>query len=67
MKAYRVQIIADKWPSDYTVEANSWATAVARAIREWAKRFKGSRTTTLKIVATKGGQVLRGEGEAGGN
>lgn len=58
MKTFRVTISADKYPSEYTVQATNWATAVARAVREWHKRFKGSRTETLSIKAVKGGKLL---------
>jgi len=58
---FRVNITGDKYPTDYNVEASNWGTAVSRAIREWKKRFKGSRATTLKIIATKSGPILREE------
>ncbi len=63
MKIYRVSITADKYPTEYNVEASNWGTAIARACREWAKRFRGSRTTTLKITAIKSGPVLRSADE----
>jgi hypothetical protein len=53
MRIYRVTIIGDRYPTDYNVEASNWGTAIARAVREWCKRFKGSRTTELKIKAIK--------------
>lgn len=56
---YSVAISGDKWPSTYNVEASSWSTAIARAIREWKKKAgKGSRTTTLSIKAYKAGKTL---------
>ncbi|MCH7541854.1 hypothetical protein IH981_03745 [Patescibacteria group bacterium] len=61
MKAYRIKITGDKYPTEYTVEASGWSTAIARAIKEWKKRFKGSRTEELKIHAIKGGAILREE------
>ena len=53
MKKFRVSIQADRYPTDYSVEATNWATAIARAIRKWQKQFKGSRTKVLKINAVK--------------
>lgn len=61
MKVYRVKVTADKYPTDYTVQASGWGTAVNRAVREWQKRFKGSRTSELKIHAVKGGNLLKAE------
>ena len=58
MLTYRVTIIGDKYPTEYTVQATGWPTAIARAIREWKKRFKGSRTQELKIRAVKSSQLL---------
>lgn len=49
MKTYRATIRADRYPLDFSVEASSWPTAVARAVRLWTKRFKGSRTDELVI------------------
>ena len=49
MKTYRATIIGDRYPMDFTVEASGWATAAARAVRLWSKRFKGSRADELKI------------------
>lgn len=54
MKHYHVTITGDRYPTEYTVQASGWATAVARAVRLWAKRFKGSRTDSLSIRVTKG-------------
>jgi hypothetical protein len=59
MKIYRVQISGDRYPTDYTVQASSWGTAISRAVREWQKKFKGSRTTELKIKAFKSGELLK--------
>jgi len=58
MKAYRITIRADRFPTDYVVQASSWSTAIARAIREWQKRFKGCRTTQLDLRAIKNGHLL---------
>ncbi len=58
MLTYRVSITADKYPTEYTVQATGWPTAVARAIREWKKKFKGSRATELKIRAIKSSPLL---------
>ena len=59
MKAFRVVITADKYPTEYIVEASNWATGIARAIREWAKKKgKGSRTEQITIRAYKNGSLL---------
>lgn len=59
MKSFRVKITADKWPTDFVVEASGWGTAVNRAIGEWKRKFKGSRTKELKIHAVVGSPILR--------
>lgn len=61
MKIYRITIRADKYPTDYTVQASGWGTATSRAVREWQKKFKGSRTDELHIRVIKGGQLLKEE------
>lgn len=61
MKTYRIKIIADKYPTEYIMQASGWSTAVSRAIKEWKKRFKGSRTETLNILAVKQGRLLVNE------
>jgi hypothetical protein len=61
MKIYRIQITGDRYPTDYYVKASSWATAIARGVREWKKRFKGAKTNKLRIVAVKGGPLLQEE------
>lgn len=61
MKAFRIKITGDKYPTEYVVEATGWSTAISRAVKEWKKRFKGSRATELKIHAIKGGEILREE------
>jgi hypothetical protein len=53
MISYKITITGDRYPTEYTVEASGWGTAVARAIRQWKQRFKGSRTDTLSIRAVK--------------
>ena len=59
---YRITIRADRYPTEYTVEANSWRTAIARAIQEWKdSKGKGSRTTELHIRAVKSGKLLQAE------
>ena len=58
MRIYRVRIIADRYPTEYSVNASSWATALARATREWQQRFKGNRATQLNIKAWKSGKLL---------
>ena len=59
MRIYRVKITGDKYPTEYNVEASGWGTAINRAVREWKKRFKGSRTNELKIQAVKSSSVIR--------
>ncbi len=59
MKLYRIKITGDKYPTDYNVEASGWHTAVSRAIREWKKRFKGSKTDELRIHAVKSQGIIR--------
>lgn len=59
MKIYSVQIIGDKFPTTYTVEATGWGTAVSRAIKQWKKRFKGSRTEKLSIIVFKSSNLLK--------
>jgi hypothetical protein len=64
MKIYKISITADKWPSDFTVEATGWATAVNRAIKEWKRSSgKGSRSETLFIKAIKFGGPSKESGE----
>lgn len=58
MRTFRVSITADRYPTEYTVQASGWPTAVARAVREWHKRFKGARTNELRIRAIKSGTLL---------
>ena len=59
-RVYRVIIRADKFPTEYTVEASQWHTAISRAVREWKVRFKGSRAEKLNIIALKSvGPVLK--------
>lgn len=58
MRVFRIKITADKYPTEYNVQATNFATAVARAIKEWRRRFKGSRATQLNIVAIKSTDLL---------
>ena len=58
MKIYRVKITGDRFPTDYNVQASCWATGIARAVREWQKRFKGNRTEFLNIRAIKSTPLL---------
>ena len=53
MKKYKVRITSDKYPTDWEVEASSWHTAVARAVKQWQQRFKGSRVKELYISIVK--------------
>jgi len=55
MKIFRVKIIADRYPTEYAVQASSWGTAINRAVKQWQKRFKGSRASELRVQAIKGG------------
>lgn len=57
MRTFRVTIIGDKYPTEYTIQATGFPTAVSRAIREWQRRFKGSRTPDLRIHVVKGAEV----------
>lgn len=59
MKIYKVSVAGEKWASDFVVQASGWPTAVARAIREWQKKNKGSKTEKLTIKAMKGGELLK--------
>ncbi len=54
MKVYTATIRADRYPMTYTVEASGWPTAVARAVKLWKSRFKGSRTKELHITISVG-------------
>jgi len=65
MKIYRIKIRGDKYPTEYVVQASSWATAVGRAVREWKVRFKGNRTEELHITAYSSGRLLQAEKENG--
>ena len=58
MNTYRVIITGEKYPTEYIVQASGWHTGISRAIKEWKKRFKGSRAEALKIVAVKQGKFL---------
>ena len=53
MTTYHITITGDKYPTEYTVTAGKWRAAVSRAVQEWQKRSKGSRTKTLRILAVK--------------
>ena len=59
MTLFRITITGDRFPTDYNIEASGWATAIGRAVREWKKRFKGSRVTELKIRAIKSSPIIR--------
>jgi hypothetical protein len=52
MMLFNVQIMADRFPTEYNVEASDVTTAAARALRQWKKRFRGSRAQewNLRIV-----------------
>ena len=59
MRIYRVKITGDRFPTEYTVQASGWGTAISRAIKEWKKRFKGSRAQELTIKIFKSGDLLK--------
>lgn len=59
--SYQVTIQADRYPTTYEVTGPHWHTAVFRAIKEWERRFKGSRTKELRIKALKGIIQLNGD------
>lgn len=61
MRKYRVSITADRYPTNYEVNASGWGTAISRAVRQWKKRFSGSRATEIKIHAIKGTEVRKEE------
>lgn len=53
MKNYRVTIMADRYPMSWDVTGSSYSVAVARALRLWQKRFKGSRAGEMKITVVR--------------
>lgn len=53
MKTYMATVRGDRYPMSYQVQASSWPTAAARAIRLWQQRFKGSKTPELTIKIVK--------------
>ena len=59
MRIYRITITADRYSTDYNVEASNWGTALARAARKWQKRFKGSRASVIRVQAVKSTTLLR--------
>ena len=60
MKIYRITIMGDKYPTEYSVEASNIATAAARGVREWHERFKGKHLPDeLKIKIIQGGKLLK--------
>jgi hypothetical protein len=59
MRIFKIKIMADRYPTEYTVQASSWGTAINRAVKQWQKRFKGSHAEELKISAIKGGQIIK--------
>lgn len=54
MKSWHVTILGDRYPTTFVVKGSGWRAAAGRAVGEWQKKFKGSRTTTLSIRITKG-------------
>lgn len=61
MRIYRVIVRADKWASEYPIQASNFATAAARGAREWQSKFKGSRISELSIKIIRGGELLKAE------
>lgn len=59
MKLFRIKVQADKYPTEFNVEASNVATATARAMREWQKKFKGSRASEWSIKVIKSNGVIR--------
>lgn len=53
MKTYKATIIGDRYPMTFQTEASSWATATARLVRQYQKRFKGSRADQLSIKVVR--------------
>lgn len=54
MAQFKFIIQADRYPTEYNVEANSWHTACNRAVKEWKKSAgKGSRTQELNLKGFK--------------
>jgi hypothetical protein len=49
MRKYLAVISGDKYPLEFRVDASSFPTATARAIKQWQKRWPRSRTAELKI------------------
>jgi hypothetical protein len=46
MRIYRVIIRADRYPTEYNVQASSWSPAVSRGVKEWQKRFRGKKVAS---------------------
>lgn len=61
MRVYRVIIRADKYPTEYSVQASNWATAAARGVREWHERFKRKKVSggEINIKVIRGGELLK--------
>lgn len=68
MRVFRVIIQADKYPTEYSVQASNWATAAARGVREWNERFKRKKIKgdEIKIKVIRGGQLLKSEDKISG-
>jgi hypothetical protein len=54
MKMYSIQITADRYPTDYTIRATNEGVAAARALRQWRKKFRGSRANqwSVRVIAS---------------
>lgn len=64
MRIYRVVVRADKWETEYPIQASNFATAAARGIKEWHSKNKGSRIGMLNIKVIRGGELLKADGNA---
>lgn len=58
MKVFNVKVMADRYPTDYRVEASDITTAAARGLRLWKKRFKRSKAVTVKVHITELGEAV---------
>jgi hypothetical protein len=57
-----MRIYRDRYPTEYSVQASSIATAAARGIREWHSRFKGKhQPDELRVKIIRGGKLLKAE------
>lgn len=57
MNEYWIQVLADRFPTDYRVQASNWHTAAARGIKMWRKRFAREVVGELHIKIVRGQKV----------